>query len=527
VHVRWLAGLVSHSTALPPPPSPGAGGRARPRCLRGRRGPRRSAGPTPPPSLSTTTSVQSGRWLRRASRPLVSWRNARSPSSAIVGPPDPNATPTAVETTPSMPFAPRLAWRRAPRTPNHSTSRIGIDEDTTSSACRSRAAALTIRAAAGSVSGPAHTSRSSTPSTSSAASTQHRYQAAGAPTVTCSTRSSTQPAGCAVTRSSSEPPGSNRRPQRSTPTWYASRPSSHCPTTFDAGSAPRRTTTSGRAACAKSGTRSRASAVAIPDPQGIRGSNSTGHCMRSQDESSRSASVPMGGPATTSVLAPSIRATSDEAGGSCRGGPNPVEPSVGGSGPGLPSSGSRNGRFSCTGPGACPTSPGVPPVADDHAARARPRQPEGSDPSGGPRSRKRRTAPPYNRCWSIVCGAPTPWSSGGRSAVHAMIGTRSWWASTTAGCRFTAAVPLVVSTGTGRPVTRAMPSATNPADRSSRQTCTWTPSARSNATANGVERDPGHTTACSRPQRRHSSTRVAQNVAAAFDVASGGMGQEA
>src|SRR5215470_15162338 len=34
------------------------------------------------------------------------------------------------------------------------------------------------------------------------------------------------------------------------------------------------------------------------------------------------------------------------------------------------------------------------------------------------------------------------------------------------------------------------------------------------ATASGVERDPGHTTASVTPARAHSSTRVAQNVAA-------------
>ncbi len=44
-----------------------------------------------------------------------------------------NAAPTAVETTPSIPFAPRLASTRRSRrpTPNHSTSRTGIDDDAT------------------------------------------------------------------------------------------------------------------------------------------------------------------------------------------------------------------------------------------------------------------------------------------------------------------------------------------------------------------------------------------------------------
>ena len=52
---------------------------------------------------------------------------------------------------------------------------------------------------------------------------------------------------------------------------------------------------------------------------------------------------------------------------------------------------------------------------------------------------------------SIVCEAPVWWSSGGRSAVQTMRGTRAWWASTTAGCSSAAAVPLVTQTTTGRP----------------------------------------------------------------------------
>ena len=44
-----------------------------------------------------------------------------------------SATPRAVETTPSMPLAPRLASTRARvLVPNASTSRTGIDDDTNS-----------------------------------------------------------------------------------------------------------------------------------------------------------------------------------------------------------------------------------------------------------------------------------------------------------------------------------------------------------------------------------------------------------
>ena len=50
----------------------------------------------------------------------------------------------------------------------------------------------------------------------------------------------------------------------------------------------------------------------------------------------------------------------------------------------------------------------------------------------------------------MVCGAPTSRSSGGRSAVTTIIGTAESPASTTAGARLAAAVPLVVSTTAGR-----------------------------------------------------------------------------
>ncbi len=62
------------------------------------------------------------------------------------------ATPTAVDSTPSMPLAPRLASTRRPErgTANHSTSRTGIDDDTTRVA-PSGTERTTSRATAGSV----------------------------------------------------------------------------------------------------------------------------------------------------------------------------------------------------------------------------------------------------------------------------------------------------------------------------------------------------------------------------------------
>ena len=134
--------------------------------------------------------------------------------------------------------------------------------------------------------------------------------------------------------------------------------------------------------------------------------------------------------------------------------------------------------------------------------------------TGTPASANHRTDPPKRWVWSIVWGAATPCSSGGRSAVAAMNGTPLWWASTTAGCSSTAAVPLLVSTTAGRPLARPNPSAMKAALRSSWCTCTAILASEASATASGVDREPGQTTASVTPARAHSSTSVAQNVAA-------------
>src|SRR3954451_12385036 len=96
-------------------------------------------------------------------------------------------------------------------------------------------------------------------------------------------------------------------------------------------------------------------------------------------------------------------------------------------------------------------------------------------------------------------------SSGGRSAVSTISGTPASSASTTAGCRFAAAEPEVQRTAAGVPVARAVPSAKNPALRSSRITVTLIPGSRHRAMARGVEREPGEITARSTPERASSS----------------------
>ena len=66
-------------------------------------------------------------------------------------------------------------------------------------------------------------------------------------------------------------------------------------------------------------------------------------------------------------------------------------------------------------------------------------------------------ASPKSRTWSVVWLAPVPRSRAGRSAVSATRGTPAWAASSTAGCRFAAAVRDVVTTAAGRREPLAMP----------------------------------------------------------------------
>ncbi len=62
----------------------------------------------PPPSLSIRTIVADRPWSRAATSALRSCRNDTSPTTSATGPTSAAAAPRAVETTPSMPFAPRL-----------------------------------------------------------------------------------------------------------------------------------------------------------------------------------------------------------------------------------------------------------------------------------------------------------------------------------------------------------------------------------------------------------------------------------
>ena len=126
------------------------------------------------------------------------------------------------------------------------------------------------------------------------------------------------------------------------------------------------------------------------------------------------------------------------------------------------SSGSRNGTLTCTGPAG-------PAAATATARPATHRQCASvtGSPSNGGSSVNHFAARPNRWVWLIAWGAPRSRSSAGRSAVSTTSGTRASCASTTAGASSTTAVPDVARRTTGRREVRAMPSAKNPAARSS------------------------------------------------------------
>ena len=102
----------------------------------------------PPPSLSTTTTARSIPRPGAPSRPLLSWRKAMSPISSAVGPADPAATPGGRHHPVDAVGAP-VGHHDQPGAGAacRSTSRIGIDDDTTSRAPSGRAATARARRA--------------------------------------------------------------------------------------------------------------------------------------------------------------------------------------------------------------------------------------------------------------------------------------------------------------------------------------------------------------------------------------------
>src|SRR6267142_1184867 len=135
----------------------------------------------------------------------------------------------------------------------------------------------------------------------------------------------------------------------------------------------------------------------------------------------------------------------------------------------------------------------------------------GRESSGTPTSTNQRTRSPKSLIWSMVCGAPVSRSSGGRSAVTTIRGTRAEDASTTAGRKFAAALPEVQTIATGRRGALASPSAKNPADRSSSDTRV-SMGERPKAIASGAERDPEQTIASRTPAAWSARTKRSAQV---------------
>ena len=146
------------------------------------------------------------------------------------------------------------------------------------------------------------------------------------------------------------------------------------------------------------------------------------------------------------------------------------------------------------------------------ASSVDPASPASSTSSGTGRSASHRTLGANMPGWRVVWLAPTPRSSGGRSAVRISSGTPAWWDSRAAGRRFAAAVPEVQTTATGSRVSRASPRAVKPATRSSMRTCRrMSPRAsrRAATSASAWDREPGLRTMCRRPSETSSPSRAA------------------
>ncbi len=215
----------------------------------------------PPPSLSRTTNVAS--MPRRAAprRPPASWRKVRSPHRATTGSAErAAATPSTVDTKPSMPLTPRLHRKRSPERgrAKDSTSRTGMLDPTTSvapvgsPATRSRA----TRPSKGSAHESSRRSRSrrAAASADSHDDSQNDWVRAAPRRLTASSRA----VGSATIRSADARCGSSQAPSGSTTIWRTEA-SSQVAVVFPVRGAPSRTNTSGRSDRVAAGERRRAS----------------------------------------------------------------------------------------------------------------------------------------------------------------------------------------------------------------------------------------------------------------------------
>ena len=234
--------------------------RAASRCARRTPSPSRAAGrkwKMPPPSLSISTITSFRPSREAASRPPMSWASATSPISSTTGPRPAAATPNAVETVPSIPFAPRLDSTRngvSRAGKNVSTSRIGIEEATTSVA-----SAGSTRAELG-----GH-ARLVQPGRPDRRGDRARGGAVGGVPVVEPARvlalarqlarraPRASPAGRRRRSSPTAPAGSCQAPSGSKATCSASSPASQVRSGFEVGRSPTRRTRSGACAAAHSG----------------------------------------------------------------------------------------------------------------------------------------------------------------------------------------------------------------------------------------------------------------------------------
>ena len=114
----------------------------------------------------------------------------------------------------------------------------------------------------------------------------------------------------------------------------------------------------------------------------------------------------------------------------------------------------------------------------------------------------------------MVCGAATSRSSGGRSAVHTSSGTSAWLRLHDGGVQLDGGRAARAQQHRRPAGGQAQTERQEGAERSSWWTWSRSRGSAARARASGVEREPGATTASVTPARTHSSTSVAQKVAA-------------
>ena len=477
----------------------------------------------PPPSLSTTTTTRSTRAAGAApSRPLESWRKAMSPTSRRGGParsPSGHARPRS---TPRRRCRWRRGWR-APRTPaaGARTTRGRGPASTTTPRARRRSgsAATSARATPGSV-GPG--SASSTASMAAWAASPEllpaRRASARRPGLQARStvgrpRRSTSVAGVDGRTTSAVPCGSTQRPRAGGDDLVraaAPRATRPPPSTPAARRGARRPPGAARRShvVRRSASTAGITAPGMPHTGGLRGGedgqpSGAGHVGdgSARARSPRPATITPRRPARSSTRLTSGRPRRAVGGRHAQAPSRPARPAAGGRA--VPSSGSRKARFRCTGPGAGPVA--------SASARAASGPPRGCGRRRRPRpgSWNQRTARPKRWVWSMACGAPTSCSSGGRSAVQTSSGTPRQVGLDDRGVqlggrraargehdrRLAGAERRGRGRGTRRCARRGGRARSMPA---------WSAS----ASASGVDREPGATTACAHARRAPTRRRA-------------------